>query len=87
MRSNTRSYRPEKVGRAQRVRSIGHAALDAGGGSTYFNPQAGHELSAVAGFTYNLKNRDTQYQNGIDFHVDWGASQFLSKQIFVGLVG
>ena len=66
---------------------IGHGAIDAGGGYTYFNPQAGHEFSAVAGFTYNFKNQDTQYQNGIDFHVDWGASQFLSKQVFVGLVG
>jgi hypothetical protein len=66
---------------------IGHAAIDSGGGYTYFNPATGHEFSAVAGFTYNLKNQDTQYQNGIDFHVDWGASQFLSKQVFVGLVG
>ncbi|MCP1756503.1 hypothetical protein ABIF29_002281 [Bradyrhizobium elkanii] len=66
---------------------IGHAAIDAGGGYTYFNPQAGHEFSAVGGFTYNFKNQDTQYQNGIDFHLDWGASQFLSKQVFVGLVG
>jgi hypothetical protein len=66
---------------------IGHGAIDGGGGYTYFNPQAGHEFSAVAGFTYNFKNQDTQYQNGIDFHVDWGASQFLSKQVFVGLVG
>jgi hypothetical protein len=66
---------------------IGHAAIDGGGGYTYFNPQVGHEFSAVAGFTYNLKNQDTQYQNGVDFHLDWGASQFLSKQVFVGLVG
>jgi len=66
---------------------IGHAAIDGGGGYTYFNPATGHEFSAVAGFTYNFKNHDTQYQNGIDFHVDWGASQFLSKQIFVGVVG
>jgi hypothetical protein len=66
---------------------IGHAAIDGGGGYTYFNPATGHEFSAVAGFTYNFKNQDTQYQNGIDFHVDWGASQFLSKQVFVGLVG
>ena len=29
----------------------------------------------------------TQYQNGIDFHFDWGASHFLSKQLFVGMVG
>lgn len=66
---------------------IGHAAIDGGGGYTYFNPQTGHEFSAVAGLTYNFKNQDTQYQNGIDFHLDWGASQFLSKQVFVGLVG
>ena len=50
-------------------------------------PAAGQEFSAVAGFTYNFKNQDTQYQNGIDFHLDWGVSQFLSKQVFVGLVG
>jgi len=66
---------------------IGHAAIDSGGGYTYFNPATGHEFSAVAGFTYNFKNHDTQYQNGIDFHLDWGMSQFLSKQVFVGLVG
>jgi hypothetical protein len=66
---------------------IGHGAIDAGGGYTYLNPTTGHEVSGVAGFTYNFKNPDTQYQNGIDFHFDWGASQFLSKQFFVGLVG
>jgi len=66
---------------------IGHGAIDGGGGYTYFNPQAGHEFSAVAGFTYNFRNPDTQYRSGVDFHVDWGASQFLSKQLFVGLVG
>lgn len=66
---------------------IGHGAVDAGGGYTYFNPATGHEFSGVGGFTYNLKDQTTQYQNGIDFHFDWGASQFLSKQVFVGLVG
>ena len=66
---------------------IGHGAIDGGFGYTYLNPATGHEFSGVGGFTYNLKNQDTQYQNGIDFHFDWGASQFLSKQVFVGLVG
>ena len=66
---------------------IGHGAVDGGGGYTYFNPATGHEFSGVGGFTYNLKDQTTQYQNGIDFHFDWGASQFLSKQVFVGLVG
>jgi hypothetical protein len=66
---------------------IGHGAVDAGGGYTYFNPQTGREFSAVLGFTYNLKDQTTQYQNGIDMHLDWGASQFLTKQVQVGLVG
>jgi hypothetical protein len=66
---------------------LGHSAVDGGGGYTYFNPATGHEFSAVAGFTYNFKNHDTNYQSGIDFHVDWGMSQFISKQVFVGLVG
>ncbi|GLR93405.1 hypothetical protein GCM10007858_10290 [Bradyrhizobium liaoningense] len=66
---------------------LGHGAIDAGGGYTYFNPQTGHELSGVLGFTYNFKNTDTQYQSGVDMHFDWGASQFLSKQVQVGLVG
>jgi hypothetical protein len=66
---------------------LGHGAIDAGGGYTYLNPATGHEFSAVAGFTYNFINPVTQYQSGVDFHLDWGASQFLSKQFFVGLVG
>jgi len=66
---------------------IGHGAYDAGGGYTYFNPATGHEFSAVLGFTYNLLNQSTQYRNGVDMHLDWGASQFLTKQVQVGLVG
>ncbi len=66
---------------------IGHGAIDAGGGYTYFDPQTGHELSAVLGLTYNLMDQSTQYQNGVDMHLDWGASQFLTKQVFIGLVG
>jgi hypothetical protein len=66
---------------------IGHGAVDAGAGYTYLDQTAGHEFSAVAGFTYNLTNTHTNYQNGVDFHLDWGASQFLSKQLLVGAVG
>jgi hypothetical protein len=67
--------------------SIGHGAADAGVGYTYFDEKAGHELSAVTGFTYNLVNPSTGYQNGIDWHLDWGASQFLTKTLQIGAVG
>jgi hypothetical protein len=66
---------------------LGHGAIDAGAGYTYFNPATGHELSVVTGLTYNFTNPTTNYQSGVDWHLDWGASQFLSKQVLVGLVG
>jgi hypothetical protein len=66
---------------------IGHGAVDGGVGYTYFDPKTGHEFSGVLGFTYNTINPDTQYQNGVDMHFDWGASQFLTKQLQVGVVG
>ncbi len=66
---------------------IGHGAIDGGVGYTYFDEKAGHEFSAVAGLTGNFKNPSTNYTNGLDFHLDWAAAKFLSKQVFVGLVG
>ena len=66
---------------------IGHAAIDAGAGYTYFNPATGHEFSAVLGFTYNFENPSTQYQNGVDMHLEWAASRFVTKQLLLGLVG
>jgi hypothetical protein len=66
---------------------LGHWGLDGGFGYTYFDPHAGNEFSFVTGITYNFKNPDLDYKNGIDWHLDWGASKFLSKQLHVGLVG
>jgi hypothetical protein len=67
--------------------SIGHGAIDSGVGYTYFDTQAGHEFSAVTGVTYNLVNPSTGYQNGLDWHLDWAASQFLTKTLHIGAVG
>jgi hypothetical protein len=66
---------------------IGHNAIDAGAGYSYFNPMTGREFSAALGFTYNLENTHTQYQNGVDMHLDVGASQFVTKQLQLGVVG
>jgi hypothetical protein len=66
---------------------LGHGAIDSGVGYTYLDAKKGHEFSITTGLTYNFENPDTNYQNGLDWHVDFGASQFLSKQTFVGLVG
>ncbi len=66
---------------------IGHGAIDSGFGYTYLNPQTGNEFSATLGATYNFKNTSTQYQNGVDMHLDLGASHFVTKQMMIGLVG
>ena len=65
----------------------GHASWDNGFGYTYFNATTGLEFTAVSGLTYNFKNPRTDYQNGIDWHVDLEASRFLTKQVYVGAVG
>jgi hypothetical protein len=41
----------------------------------------------VTGLTYNFVNPSTGYQNGIDWHVDWGASQCVTKTVQLGAVG
>ena len=66
---------------------LGHGAIDGGAGYTYLNPANQLEFSTVVGMTYNFINPSTQYQNGLDAHLDWGASRFLTKQLDVGLVG
>jgi len=66
---------------------LGHGAIDIGGAYTYFDPAAGIEISGVAGLTYNFRNPDTHYRSGVDFHFDWGASHYITKQLFVGIAG
>jgi hypothetical protein len=53
---------------------LGHGAIDGGAGYTYLNPANGLEFAAVVGMSYNFINPSTQYQNGLDAHLDWGAS-------------
>ena len=80
---------PTGAYQATRLANLGsnHWAIDAGGGYTYLNATSGLEFSAVVGATYNFENSATSYQNGIDGHLDWGASQFVSEKTHVGLVG
>ena len=77
------SYDPNRLANL----GIGHGAIDVGGAYTYLNPKTGWEFSSTTGFTFNFENTETDYTNGIDWHLDWGVAKFLSKQLFVGLVG
>jgi len=67
--------------------SFGFTAVDVGAGYTYLDPKTGHEFSIVGGVTYSGANSALQYQNGIDAHLDWAMSQFISRSIHVGLAG
>lgn len=66
---------------------LGHGAIDGGGAYTYLDPTKGREFSATIGFTGNFENTQTRYTNGVDFHVDLAAAQFISKQVYVGAAG
>jgi len=77
------SYNPDRLANV----GIGHAAIDAGVGYTYVDTKTGTEVSATVGFTNNFKNQSANYTNGIDSHLDFGASQFLNEKLFVGVVG
>jgi len=66
---------------------LGHWAADSGVGYTYLNEQVGFEWSAVVGFTYNFLNPYTQYRSGIDAHLDWAISPYLSEKLHIGAVG
>jgi hypothetical protein len=66
---------------------IGHGAIDGGAAYTYFDTKSGNEFSVATGLTGNFNNPSTDYTNGIDWHLDWGASKFLTKQWQLGAVG
>jgi hypothetical protein len=66
---------------------LNHWGIDGGYGYTYLNETSGHELSAVAGVTYNFENPTTHYRNGLDSHLDVALSQFLNAHWQLGLVG
>jgi hypothetical protein len=75
-----------EVGRLANI-GLNHYSLDGGVGFTYLDPTKGHEFSIVGGLTYNFENRDTDYQNGVNAHIDWAASKFLDERTHVGLNG
>jgi hypothetical protein len=80
-----------RVGSYDRTRlantGLGFNGWDSGLGYTYLDPAKGHELSATFGVTYNNVNHETGYQNGVDYHLDVAAAQFLNKQFYAGAVG
>lgn len=67
--------------------ALNRPAIDFSGALTYLDPVLGYELSVVPGITFNWINPATQYLTGTEFHLEWSASKYLSKELSVGLVG
>jgi hypothetical protein len=65
---------------------FGFGAIDGGLGYTWDGGK-GLEFSIVAGVTYNFQNPTTAYRNGIDGHIDMGASWAIADPFYVGAVG
>jgi hypothetical protein len=67
--------------------SLNRPAVDLFGTFTWLDPAIGWDLSTAAGFTFNQTNSATAYRTGDEFHLEWAATKYLSKQFTVGLVG
>ena len=67
--------------------ALNRPALDLSVALTYLDPVLGYELSVVPGITFNWINPATRYLTGTEFHLEWSASKYLSKDLSIGLVG
>lgn len=54
--------------------------------ATWLDPKIGLDISAAIGFEINGKNNDTDYRSGNAFHADLAISQYLSKELSIGVV-
>ncbi len=54
---------------------------------TWLDPALGWDLSAAAGFTFNQTNTATDYKTGDEFHLEWAAAKYLTKEFTLGLAG
>jgi hypothetical protein len=62
-------------------------ATDVTGSFTWFDPKIGLDLSLAVGATFSQENAATQYKTGDEFHLEWAATQYLSKEFSIGAVG
>ncbi len=62
-------------------------AFDTYGAVTWFNAESGTEVSIAPGIMVNLRNDDTDYKTGEEFHVDFTVNQFFSENFAIGLRG
>jgi hypothetical protein len=67
--------------------SLNRPALDVFGTLTWLDPAIGWDLSAAMGVTFNQTNTATDYKSGDEFHLEWAATKYITKEFTLGLVG
>lgn len=67
--------------------SLNRPALDVFGTFTWLDPAIGWDLSAAMGVTFNQTNTATDYKSGNEFHLEWAATKYITKEFTLGLVG
>lgn len=67
--------------------SLNRRALDVFGALTWLDPAIGVDLSMAMGVTFNQANPATDYKTGNEFHLEWAATKYLTKEFTIGLVG
>lgn len=76
------AYQPGELSNLAFNRWIG----DFSGGLTYLDPTLGLDLSAVAGFTVNGRNKETDYRTGNELHIDVGITKHLAHGFSLGVI-
>lgn len=67
--------------------SLNRPAVDVFSTFTWLDPTIGWDLSAAVGVTFNQANTATNYTTGDEFHLEWAATKYITKQFTIGLVG
>jgi hypothetical protein len=62
-------------------------AGDVSGAVTWLDEQTGHEASLDTGVTFNGTNPATDYTTGTEWHLEGDVSQYLSRQLSLGVTG
>jgi hypothetical protein len=67
--------------------SLNRPAVDVFGTFTWLDPAIGWDLSFALGATFNQTNTATDYTSGDEFHLEWAATKYITKQFTIGLLG
>lgn len=62
-------------------------AFDTNAAVTWANPDYAIEISAIMGYLRNLKNSETEYLSGGEFHLDYNIAYYITEKVAIGLTG